>query len=933
MCGVIGIFSNRPVVGDLHNGLTHLQHRGQDAAGICTYSNRFNIKKGAGFVRDVFHQGNLSNLEGNWGLGHTRYSTAGLNRFSREDAQPFTLHSPYGIAMVHNGDLTNYNSLKTELAKKDKRHCNSTSDLELILSVFASKMQEVNGNNEMFEQVCKAVESVFDRCVGGYTVIGMLANIGMFAFRDPHGIRPGVWGKRKNTDGNTDYIFSSENTMYYPLGFELQGDIKPGEVIFVSKKGEIKRRLIRKKMFTPCIFEYVYLARPDSMINNISVYRSRLRMGQNLARAWKKKYPLIQPDIVVPVPFTSNTAALSMAHEIGVRYSEGLYKNVFVGRTFIMQGQENRKKSILQKLSPQEIELKGKKVLLVDDSIVRGNTSKKVVELVRNAGAKEVYFASACPPIKYPDFYGIDIPTRNELIGANMDEEQIRKFIGADILLYQTIEDLVEAVTRRGAEKIDYPSMPCLDGWYVTEDIDEKKIRNLEKEKDTSKKIEKEDKKEKNEKIKILVIGSGAREHIICKTLKKSKHDPDIFCFATNNNPGIKEICKNFTVGNIENADDIIEFIKNEKINFAFIGPEAPLAVGVVDELEKKGIPCIGPTKELAQIETSKGFTRDLFVEYNINGSAKYKKFDSLQGVQDFLNILQDRYVIKADGLMGGKGVKVSGDHLNSHSDAINYCQELINKSSSFIIEEKFIGQEFSLMSFSDGKNLVHMPPVQDNKRAFDGDQGPNTGGMGSYSSADHLLPFLNQGDVAIAQLINETTAKSLREKFGRGYKGILYGGFIKVKDGIKLIEYNARFGDPEAMNVLSILDCDFVDLCLSIIFEKLDKQDVKFLNKATVCKYAVPEGYPDDPVIDQVIDISEVKDKENLYYGSVDVLDGQLIEKGSRTICCVGIDKNVESATNIVENIINKIEGPLFHRQDIGTAEYLDTKRDFCLN
>jgi len=480
----MGIFSHQPVVADIYDGLIHLQHRGQDAAGICTYDNRFHIKKGPGYVRDVFHAGNFPILEGNWGLGHTRYATAGA-RYDIDDAQPFKLHSPYGIAMIHNGDLTNYAELKDELAVKEKRHCNTTSDLELILNVFASKLHEVNGDNDIFTQICRSVESVFDRCVGGYSVISILADKGMFAFRDPHGIRPLVWGKRTDKNGNTDYIFSSENTMYYPLGFEMQGDIKPGEVMFIDKQGKMMRKQIRKDYFTPCIFEYVYLARPDAMMNNISVYRSRLRMGQNLGKKWKETYPDITPDIVIPIPFSSNTSALAMAHEIGVRYSEGLYKNAFVGRTFIMQGQEARKKSILQKLSPQITDIEGKDVMLVDDSIVRGNTSKKVVDLVRYAGAKKIYFVSACPPVKFPDFYGIDIPTRGELIGANLNNEQIRKSIGADILLYQTIEDLVEAVTRKGDHGIDRPSMPCLDGWYVTGDIDEEKIKNLEKEKKT----------------------------------------------------------------------------------------------------------------------------------------------------------------------------------------------------------------------------------------------------------------------------------------------------------------------------------------------------------------------------------------------------------------------------------------------------------------
>ncbi len=484
MCGVIGIFSNKPVATEMYDGLIHLQHRGQDAAGICTYNKKFHLKKGGGYVRDVFHQEDIDLLLGNLGIGHTRYSTIGSKRDSEENAHPFIIHSPYGIAMAHNGDLTNYRQLKDELLVKDKRYCNSSSDIEVILHVFAAKMQEISDKtNDIFDQVCLAVDSVFDRCVGGYSVVAIIADKGMVAFRDPHGIRPLVWGTRQNEDKKIDYIFSSENTMYYPLGFKLQGDVAPGEVVFISKNGTMTRRRLKQQIFTPDVFEYVYLARPDSMLNNISVYRARARMGQNLARRWKIVYPNINPDIVIPVPFSSNTSALAMAHELGIRYSEGLYKNPFIGRTFIMPGQNNRQKSILQKLSPQETDIRDKKVLLVDDSIVRGNTSKKVVDLVRYAGAKEVYFVSACPPVKYPDFYGIDIPTRAELIAANKNEEEIRQFIGADILLYQQIEDLVEAVTRRGEHHIEKLSMPYLDGWYVTGDIDEERMRELEKEK------------------------------------------------------------------------------------------------------------------------------------------------------------------------------------------------------------------------------------------------------------------------------------------------------------------------------------------------------------------------------------------------------------------------------------------------------------------
>jgi amidophosphoribosyltransferase len=482
MCGVIGIYSHKPVAQELYDGLIHLQHRGQDAAGISTYNGHFHIEKGAGYVRDVFRQTNMERLEGNWGLGHTRYPTAG-SKHAVENAQPFIINAPYGIAMAHNGDLTNYAALKKELAEKDLRHCNSSSDLEVIMNVFASCLEGLNQKNDFFDNICEAVGSVYTRTSGAYSVVGIIAGKGMIAFRDPHGIRPLVYGERINADGTRGYIFSSENTMYYPLGFELKGNVAPGEVVFIDDKGGFHRRTLRQEQFTPDVFEYVYLARPDAMLNNVSVYRARLRMGENLAKRWMEKYPDVVPDIVIPVPFSSNTAALAFAGQIGVRYSEGLYKNPFVGRTFIMPGQEKRRKSVLQKLSPQETEIKDKVVLLLDDSIVRGTTSKEVVKLVRDAGAKKVYFVSACPPVKFPDFYGIDMPTRAELIAAHKNEEEIREYIGADILLYQQIEDLVEAVTRKGEHNIDRLSMPYLDGWYVTGDIDEARSGQLEVEK------------------------------------------------------------------------------------------------------------------------------------------------------------------------------------------------------------------------------------------------------------------------------------------------------------------------------------------------------------------------------------------------------------------------------------------------------------------
>lgn len=427
--------------------------------------------------------------------------------------------------------------------------------------------------------------------------------------------------------------------------------------------------------------------------------------------------------------------------------------------------------------------------------------------------------------------------------------------------------------------------------------------------------------------MNILLIGSGAREHAIAKAFKKSSTTINLFCFATSNNPGILEISSGYTIGKLTDLEAMTNFAQNNKIDLAFVGPEAPLSAGVADELWDLNIPCVGPRQKLAQLESSKGFTRDLTVEYNIPGSPKYKRFDSLVGVPEFLNELGEFYVIKADGLAGGKGVKVSGDHLHSHEEAISYCQELIAEKSSFVIEEKFIGQEFSLMSFCDGEHLAHMPAVQDHKRAYNGDLGPNTGGMGSFSDANHLLPFLTKEHLLEAQKINQATAKAIKDKLKQDYRGILYGGFMATKNGVKLIEYNARFGDPESINVLSILESDFLEICLGIVNGNLNPELVKFKPQATVCKYAVPDGYPDNPIKNQKIDTSEVTNKDQIYYASVDQKPDGLYETGSRTVAVVGIASTIFEAEKIAEQEINKISGPLFHRTDIGTKEILEKK------
>ena len=429
--------------------------------------------------------------------------------------------------------------------------------------------------------------------------------------------------------------------------------------------------------------------------------------------------------------------------------------------------------------------------------------------------------------------------------------------------------------------------------------------------------------------MNVLLIGSGAREHAIARAIDNSKKHNSLHCFASNMNPGIAEVCSGLSVGNINNPKDVVRYAQETSSALAVIGPENPLASGVADALWDVGVKVVGPKKDLAQVETSKAFTRDLLKEYNVPGGPHYQTFSSMTGVDDFLTELGENYVVKYDGLAGGKGVKVAGDHLQSHDDALAYCMELVDKDSEFVIEEKFIGQEFSLMSFCDGKTLRHMPAVQDHKRAYEGDTGPNTGGMGTYSDADHSLPFLKDSDIQEAHTINVATAKALKNKFGEGYKGVLYGGFMATGSGVKLIEYNARFGDPEAMNVLPLLKSDFVDICESIADGTLNGADVQFRNKASVCKYAVPEGYPNNPVKGESINVSSVENSDGLFYASVDIKNGSLIESGSRTVAIVGMADSIAEAEAIAEKEVSSVSGPLFHRSDIGTETVIQDRID----
>ena len=478
MCGIVGIVGQRPVNQALYDALTNLQHRGQDSAGIMTEDDgHLHLRKTNGLVRDVFQQQHMLRLTGKVGLGHVRYPTAGTASMS--EAQPFYVNSPYGVALAHNGNLVNADELKRLVVESDRRHLNTGSDTEVLLNVFAHELGLQPGKTLTPEAILCAVEAVHRRCSGAYAVVAMIIGYGIVAFRDPHGIRPIVLGSRR-TDAGIDRMVASESVALDALGFELDRDLLPGEAVFIDKTGDIhSREFADKQPYTPCIFEFVYFARPDSIIDKLSVYKARLRMGEKLAEKILRLRPERDIDVVIPVPDTSRTAAVQVAHELGVKYREGFIKNRYIGRTFIMPGQAERQASVRRKLNAIDLEFRGKNVLLVDDSIVRGTTSQQIIDLAREAGANKVYFASAAPPVRYPNVYGIDMPAASELVANGRTIEEVQKIIGADWLVYQDLEDLEQAVYHEEAE-IDFFDTSCFSGKYVTGDVSRAYLDHLE---------------------------------------------------------------------------------------------------------------------------------------------------------------------------------------------------------------------------------------------------------------------------------------------------------------------------------------------------------------------------------------------------------------------------------------------------------------------
>ncbi|MBA4692283.1 MAG: amidophosphoribosyltransferase [SAR86 cluster bacterium] len=467
MCGIVGIYSENHVASSIYDSLLMLQHRGQDAAGmsVCDSTGKINSRKSMGYVRDTFHQGHMSRLLGNYGIGHVRYPTAGGG--GKEFAQPMYVNSPYGISIAHNGNLTNSKSLARELFHAEMRHLNTDSDSEVLLNIFAHELGKQKAILPSKKHFFQAVRKTHTRCQGAYAVVALITGFGLVAFRDPRGIRPLVIGEK---DGNLkkEYIVASENAAFSALGFKTLRDVEPGEAIYIDADGNLhSEQCSKSSKSTPCIFEYVYLSRPDSTLDEISVYKARMRMGQKLAKKILRLNPNHDIDVVIPIPDSSTTAALQLAAALKLPYRQGFVKNRYVGRTFIMPNQEERKKSVRRKLNILDLEFKDKNVLLVDDSIVRGTTSKRIIEMAKEAGAKKVYFSSAAPPVKFQNLYGIDMAATNELIASGKTDEEVAKAIGADWLIYQDLKDLIDSA-REGNPAIENFEISIFDGKYPT---------------------------------------------------------------------------------------------------------------------------------------------------------------------------------------------------------------------------------------------------------------------------------------------------------------------------------------------------------------------------------------------------------------------------------------------------------------------------------
>jgi len=859
-----------------------LQHRGQDSCGIITNEgDEFFAKKELGTVHTVFTEKDADLLKGKRGIGHTRYATQGNGTVIH--AQPLTINTNPNIALAQNGNVINFFELKEDLVKKGVQ-LKTSVDSEVMLHIFARCYKK---NNDFFA----AAKEVLEKIKGGYAIVGLIAGKGIFAIRDPRGIRPLVLGKR-----NDSYMFASETVAFQVAGYEYVRDVKPGEAVFIYKDGNIDNRILLTKDPAHCMFEWVYFASPNSMIEGRSVYKARLALGKILSRHVKKE----DIDLVIAVPDSGRTCAIKLSEAAHIKYREGLIKDRYVPRTFIMSCQKTRETAVKRKLMPIISMLKNKRVAVVDDSIVRGTTSKKIIDSLKEGKVKKVMFISSCPPITHSCHYGIDIATREELIAADKSIEDIRQYLGADELIYAKVSDLKAAIRRDLCTA-------CLTGEYP-ENISEEQKKCLGSQRMTE--------QSRSDKMNVLIIGSGGREHALALKVAESRLLDKLF--AIPGNPGIEKVAECHTLNILDNAA-IINFAKEKDIGLVIIGPEAPLVNGLADELGKNGISAFGPNKIAAQFEGSKAFARNFMKKYNLPG-VEFREFTNFKEAERYIQEKGAPIVIKADGLAAGKGVLVA----KTARAAVSFTKDCLenNKfggaSSKVIVEECLVGEEASYLVFMDSITFRPMVYSQDHKPIFENDEGPNTGGMGAYSPA----PILDGLETEMEEKIIKPFLNGIKQE-GMEYKGVLYVGLMKTKEGLKILEFNCRFGDPETQVILPRLKTDILEVMLAVVNKTLSSMNIEWFDDHCVSVVLASGGYPGAYEKGKLITgLEDVKDAQIIHAGTRKE-DDDILTNGGRVLNIVCLGKNLKEAVDKAYSAIDGINfDGLFFRRDIAKKE-----------
>jgi len=884
MCGIIAIIDkDNEIIDNAAISLSSLQHRGQDASGIITSEgDEVFVKKELDGVHRVFTRQERESLKGKMGVGHTRYATQG--KITLDDAQPLLTKTNPKIAIALNGNAINYFDLKEEFLKNGKK-LHTSVDTEIILKIFAEHYYKTR---DFFE----AARKVLQKVRGAYSIVGMISGKGIFAIRDPYGIRPLVLGKKDNS-----YIFASETVAFQVIDYDYVRDVEPGEAVFISKDLKIEDRIVMQKGRAHCMFEWVYFASPNSMLEGRSVYKARLALGNLLSRNINRD----NADVVIPVPDSGRTAAIKLSEDSKIKYREGLIKDRNVQRTFIMSSQKTREEHVKLKLRPIISILNNKRVAVVDDSIVRGTTSKRIIQTLKKGGVKSVTFVSACPPIRYPCFYGIDFATKKELVASDKSIEGIRKHLEADGLVYATVDDLRNAIRRDVC-------MACITGEYPEEPSEEQKKKLGGQRMNEQKTLD--------NKIRVLIIGKGGREHALALKVAESRLLDRLF--AIPGNPGIAEVAECHDLDIMDNKS-IVKFAKEKKIGLVIVGPEDPLCNGMADELEKNGIRVFGPNKTAAQFEGSKSFARKFMKKYGLP-SIEFEEFTDFEKAKKNIQKIGAPIVVKADGLAAGKGVFVA----KTEEEAIKFARECLeyNKfgkaSSKVIIEECLFGEEASYLVFIGGENFKPMVYSQDHKPIYEGDKGGNTGGMGAYSPA----PILDGLEQEMEEKIIKRFFEGIKKE-GIEYKGVLYVGLMKTKKGLKILEFNCRFGDPETQVILPRLKTDILEVMNAVIDKKLGETEVKWSDKHCVSVVLASGGYPGSYEKGKVITGLEKVEGAQVIHAGTKEEKGRILTNGGRVLNVVCLGRTLKEAVDSAYSNISKINfDGIYFRRDIAKKE-----------